>query len=605
MATEMADWDFKKRLRTLKTLFQVVSAEVVSNKEGVERRKRALLTILRETIDVVRNADNDGYPDLKDIVEQANLLCNAAIAQGDRIFNSFPSFSDSEDAPIVKDDYEILGGKQTMEYVLSVINKVPSKDGVPLKVPSPGPWTKSKPPHPRTNPLSRFRDPVTLTATASEPTTHTIYQGLCEIHHERIELPTKIQISPDNSLIAISCSAGKQLDESVLRLYFPGQTNVSSTRFELGLEDSSREVAIDAERKLIFVADKERVKSYTWGEGPNGPTLKAVHTLRTPGRYEGSINILPSGRVIRFGTGSVLVWKIDDLETHGEDGTKRIGQGTFNIENSRRSPESRSKVELSTGTKAHGKITFKDDPNYQVKNSVWHNPSRHLLCSEGGPIGSRFSCTALDLEHGGKIVNRYLGFGGSIPHISLSEGDPNTFVTACQDGYVRIHDIRHPCPVIALDAEADSILAVLAATYAHPDGIPTVFTGGNNSETVAVWDIRARKLVYDLSTGNTSVTTMVWDSTRSTLYAGTTGMYINDNSEDHGYRAADIPSYLQSEYSESKDEPILWPKKSPHKENFYGRLFDAGGSSFLRYDFREDANPTVIPRSGRPSESFN
>ncbi|KAL4243712.1 hypothetical protein ABKN59_010953 [Abortiporus biennis] len=574
-------WQSPKPLLLLPPPSLQICAEVVSNKEGVERRKRALLTILRETIDVVQNADNDGYPDLKDIVEQANLLCNAAIAQ---------------------DDYEILGGKQTMEYVLSVINKVPSKDGVPLKVPSPGPWTKSKPPHPRTTPLSRFRDPVTLTATASEPTAHTIYQGLCEIHHERIELPTKMQISPDSSLIAISCSAGKQLDEPVLRLYFPGQNDVSSTRFELGLEDTSREVAIDSERKLIFVADKERVKSYTWGEGPNGPNLKPIHTLRTPGRYEGSINILPSGRVIRFGTGSVLVWKIDDLETHGEDGTKMIGQGTFN---SRRSPESRSKVELSTGMKAHGKITFKDDPNYQVKNSVWHNSSRHLLCSEGGPIGSRFSCTALDLEHGGKIVNRYLGFGGNIPHISLSEGDPNTFVTACQDGYVRIHDIRHPCPVIALDAEADSILAVLAATYAHPDGIPTVFTGGNNSETVAVWDIRARKLVYDLSTGNTSVTTMVWDSTRSTLYAGTTGMYINDNSEDHGYRAADIPSYLQSEYSESKDEPILWPKKSPHKENFYGRLFDAGGSSFLRYDFREDANPTVIPRSGRPSESFN
>ncbi len=67
---------------------------------------------------------------------------------------------------------------------------------------------------------------------------------------------------------------------------------------------------------------------------------------------------------------------------------------------------------------------------------------------------------------------KYLGHGGGFNGISTSPGDPNMFASACDDGFARLFDVRHPLPVLTLQAgHPDG--ACEAVVMTHPDGIPS------------------------------------------------------------------------------------------------------------------------------------
>ena len=56
----------------------------------------------------------------------------------------------------------------------------------------------------------------------------------------------------------------------------------------------------------------------------------------------------------------------------------------------------------------------------------------------------------------------------------------------------------------------------------HVDRSPVIFTGGTHkTQSIKVWDPRAKKLVYELATGNNAVHSLAWDAPRATLYAAT------------------------------------------------------------------------------------
>ena len=137
-----------------------------------------------------------------------------------------------------------------------------------------------------------------------------------------------------------------------------------------------------------------------------------------------------------------------------------------------------------------------------------------------------------------------------------------------------------------------------------------------------LWDIRARKVVYELSTGNTAVEALAWDERNSTLYAATSCPYVGYSGQPFEYRHAKKPDFTYrgdtqseagedvpateeelavrnkkngrkrkfgeennldevEEYEEDDeedwdevDEPC-WPKQARHGENSFGYLFDA------------------------------
>lgn len=114
------------------------------------------------------------------------------------------------------------------------------------------------------------------------------------------------------------------------------------------------------------------------------------------------------------------------------------------------------------------------------------------------------------------------------------------------------------------------------------------------------WDIRARALVYELSTGNNAVHSLAWDSGRTTLYAATARMddktrnarvpeiFKTRDQEDHDglrdeapetdVRMPDTPAENYKDGTRFHNA-TKWPKKAYHPEGYFGYCYDAGVSN--------------------------
>jgi hypothetical protein len=106
-----------------------------------------------------------------------------------------------------------------------------------------------------------------------------------------------------------------------------------------------------------------------------------------------------------------------------------------------------------------------------------------------------------------------------------------------------------------------------------------------------VWDPRAKAIVYELATGNNSVTSMAWDAPRSTLFAATECMWMDRMGYHHEYRPAKIPrrhdmektgdagmnAEEEEEFDDDEDEyERYWPEGAHHDETYFGYAMDAG-----------------------------
>lgn len=133
------------------------------------------------------------------------------------------------------------------------------------------------------------------------------------------------------------------------------------------------------------------------------------------------------------------------------------------------------------------------------------------------------------------------------------------------------------------------------------DYATALFTGGSKTERIQMWDIRARRTVYELATGNNAVASMAWDKHRSTLWAATECEYMDRNGTRHEYRKArirrdgtenlnnaDAEGFSDGGSDEDSDEEeeegyldedehdCCWPNHAYHGEDYFGYTFDAG-----------------------------
>lgn len=341
----------------------------------------------------------------------------------------------------------------------------------------PEPWSKSMKPHPLTTRLSRFRfGDVTTSATSDQPLANSIYQARCEITSRSIPSPIGLTISANDTILVTHGMGGYRNRSPTLWYYFPADTVAFPEEHlvESGLSDIAYWTTTDEDRKLIFAADKERVKSYTWGP-PSGSRRRGglpTHTMDT-GSYTGPLAVLSGGRLVRAGKGSVAVWNLDTLPTHGVKGNTRIGK-KISLEDTWR--DDSEDIERSYGSPADTTITLELSNLVSV---VWHpHPSsagNMIFASDPRTSGpSCYSCANVDLEHSGKTVLKYLGHGGGVNEIATSPGDPNIFVSASDDGFARLFDVRHPLPVLTLKAGYPSG-GCPAVVMTHPDGIPSAY----------------------------------------------------------------------------------------------------------------------------------
>jgi hypothetical protein len=464
-----------------------------------------------------------------------------------------------------------------------------------------------------------------------------------------------MSISSGNTCLVVPTSGGWKNRSPYLSYFLLGVEEgdfVECRRIKVALSDIAYDSTTDENRKLIFVADDNRIKSYAWGSIDSDKFYRKplpTHTLSS-GSWSGPLAILPNGHLIRAGKGSVAFWDLSSLPTHGPSGTDHIGKEVPTEETWRDDPED---IETSSGSKRTGTIKFAEQ---ELSPKIWHpHPSlpSSMLCGLGslGSDDHSCSCVVVDLEHGGKTTSRYIGHGGFICDFStagLGEGqaDRNVFATACTDGYARLYDVRHPLPSLTLNVGRMSD-ACSAVALAYPDGIPSaynsptiqtqlylhahpaLFTGSETREQIKLWDIRARAVKYELSTGNNSVEGLAWDHTRNALYATTECKYIDRMGNHHEYRKAKVPKVPKSKSKaegEEGDEMVVeegedsgewvdededgdgdddddddddddgehnWPERAYHGENYFGYMFDAGdhrvcesSPSFLLYFVR-------------------
>lgn len=470
--------------------------------------------------------------------------------------------------------------------------------GSTLEVPVP--WKTTPKPHPKTNPLARFRiiNGVSALSTATHPAAAVIHQARCEVASDQICSPINLSISRGGSSLALNAAGGYKDRAPILTLWeMSGDVTKypKSIDIEVGLESVAAHLFMDDLSKLVFVADDGRVKSFALARSVEKRIKKRglpVHTLDSS-EFEGPL--WGSGRqFFRAGKGLMGVWDMDALSTHGPDGFKLIGEEK-EIEDTWRDDD--DEIELSSGDLHHRTVTFTDK---NLQPWQWHaHPSKagSMLCASNFRETSSYGCVVLDLETG-DTSDIYLGHGGGIQDFSTSESDRNVFLTACSDGFARLYDTRSNLPALTFDV-AKSGSFCTAATLCHPDGIPTIFTASSRTESIKVWDIRAKAALYELATGNNSVSCMAWDSTNNSLHAATECEYVDRLGYHHDYRPAKIPrarndepdderidndeDQEESDGYESEDEQIAWPKNAFHGESYFGYAFDAGEHRICEY----------------------
>ncbi|KDN48395.1 hypothetical protein RSAG8_02987, partial [Rhizoctonia solani AG-8 WAC10335] len=496
------------------------------------------------------------------------------------------------------------------------------------------PWNASSKRHPKSTNLSRFRFNLpALTPTPNKPLAASVLDARCEISSSQSADPIRFLTSPGNACLALTSMSGYKNRSPALEYIITNQPLARSANFptlhlfEPGLARVAFHGAIDESRRLIFIGDEDRIKSYEWGR-PSGKVheeLLPVHTLNTR-LSSGPMTVLPNGSVVRAGKGGASVFDLKVLPTHGPYGDKTIGKLIKDLDTIHKTigklikdldtiREDPDEIEPSTGSAPTSRIKFLDQPN--LKPSLWQplltTPST-VVCVESARDKGKYSCIGIDLE-AGKSTSYYLGHGADVSEFSVSPTDPQLFLTACNDGFARLFDVRRPLPVVTFDACGQNDFCQ-AAALAHPDNIPIVFTGTHKREQIKVWDVRARACVYELATGNNAVQSLAWDSQNNCLYAATECAYMDRLGYHHDYRYAKVPKDqnpgateggMEDDEDDEDDEDgyedgeRCWPKTAWHKEDYFGYLFDAGDHLILRYAFKEDPKLSVVPKYGDAS----
>ncbi|KAI0663899.1 WD40-repeat-containing domain protein [Cubamyces menziesii] len=635
------------QLDCLAARFEAFKSSAVEEPDRKARNAK-FRTILEATCTVVRDAEQSKEPQLAELVEEAHVLLEACLkyAYNDRD-DSRPlsTFAHSEDEPWIDDIMETAGSDLVDEFIRLYTKTLKPGSTVP---PLPAfaqirPWTKSPRPHTLTTRLSRFRPDIIPTATPSTPLALTIAEARAQLTMDLIPLTHAMSVSSGGSILALASGGGWKARDPMLHYYLLGSqsdTYLEGASMEPGLSSVPRFVATDEERKLVFLADDDKIKSFSFAASEDGKVPKClanVHTMHAKRLYDGPIAVLPNGRVARAGKGKAAIWDLSFSAPHGDD-----QEGATSL----------LSVEQSGGIEPDAVVTFADDPSYVPAAWHLHSPTGHLLCGERAASSGGYACLALDLEHGGRRAARYLGHGGDVTRITTSPGDPNLFVTAAGDGYARLFDARRPLPVLTIETSIQHEGCV-DVVLVHPNGIPTLFTGGDRTQQIKMWDIREQECVYELSTGNNAVRGMAWDDAHSSLFVATECPYVNQFGERAGYRRARIPTWatwasvekdykahkasarqpagsptstvstasedvLHSDESDSRgyydsedddadgDEDEIdeaysadmrWPEKCFHKENYFGYAFDAGEHVLFRWQFKDEPDITQLPAS--------
>ncbi|KAG9077498.1 hypothetical protein FRC06_008878, partial [Ceratobasidium sp. 370] len=312
------------------------SGEYDEEEEEDDQVKKKLLDIFSDVCGLVREETASESPHLPELVETVQEILDEGInyalgESGFELFDFMPSWAhdNGNGQPLIDDTSEVK-----LQISTGAIRKLfRAFPGIPrssLDEMTPEPWNDSMKRHPKSSPLARPRPKLpALTPTAANPVAMTVYDARCEIQSEHISSPIKLRLSSGNLCLALNAAGGWKGRSPALyyRLLDGSEAAARYHVVEPGLADVASHIALDETRRLIFVGDGERVKSYAWA-APNGMSYEGkplpTHTLNCR-RIGGPIAVLPNDTIVRAGSGRAAVWNISGLKTHGKDGKRLIG----------------------------------------------------------------------------------------------------------------------------------------------------------------------------------------------------------------------------------------------------------------------------------------
>ncbi|CAA7267176.1 unnamed protein product [Cyclocybe aegerita] len=254
-----------------------------------------LINIFKEVVGIVREAETANY----DGLERATCLRddeNALLLKDTSAHGKFSHGFIGKLGPFLGELLNVFGSGRSIEEVTSRSNFA-------------DPWKKTRRPHPLSTPCSRFTESLPeWTATGANTRATSVFEARCEISSGDTHNPINMALSTNGNLLALSSMGGWKNRTPYLYYYLPNHEHddlgefMKSHCIEVDLFSGLDQLILDDEKKLMFVADWSRIKSYKWTEpAEGGKFVQAlrVHTMESK-EYNGPLAMLPNNRVSRF-----------------------------------------------------------------------------------------------------------------------------------------------------------------------------------------------------------------------------------------------------------------------------------------------------------------
>ncbi|KAA1476314.1 hypothetical protein DENSPDRAFT_505677 [Dentipellis sp. KUC8613] len=348
-----------------------------------------------------------------------------------------------------------------------------------------------------------------------------------------------------------------------------------------GLGSPGRQVAYDPEAQLIWHDGDIRLRAFSADH-------KIKYTLDCSA-HSYSWGLINNGRsVTRGGKDGFALWHVDQLTVHGAGvvpGGHKISSGhscfgSLDVDTAKG-------LERSAGDAPHSTFLIHGvEPSQVGHMTPLPGTNTHLFAPIDLPMatdGKNDTAVYMaDFGQGAPVAHAIgLGHSGRITALALDAALPHTYVTACDDNYGRVFDVRHPLPQITLEC---SLYPMRAATLAPNRGIaPLVFTGGSDG-LVRAWDVRNTKMcLYELSAGTMDVDGMAWHEGQQSLFIAGDWYHEDFESIDEDPGRPPIMG-----------ERTRWPRLARYDPDYFGRRYYAGRPSLLEYRFRPTAKELNI-----------
>mmetsp|Transcript_16504 Transcript_16504/g.27779 ORF Transcript_16504/g.27779 Transcript_16504/m.27779 type:complete len:609 (+) Transcript_16504:127-1953(+) len=420
-----------------------------------------------------------------------------------------------------------------------------------------------------------------------------IREARCEVTCE--PQPTAdFSLSVDGDLIAIAGGTGWKQRSPYLGIAktVPGESFLEAGSVDTGFYEPGWLSACSEKHNMVALQADQRIKLFDLSG-------TCMHTLQTGGGS--TAMFFKEGRLF-FGP-NLWYWNLDDaLEKHQD-----MPLTDYMVENPRRQKnkewldltdctmnddvgESPEMIDVNRGVPHHGSTIIAGVPPGGVVGGVpLGGPHVALL------VQKSYAIHVVDMATHQAVVALH-GHVRQEVQISYSPTCPDNLLSAGCDGTVKLWDLRAPeRAVLTLMPKTKADGCGTAALVGLGPGAGSVaFTGGAD-QAIRCWDTRAPLCLYELATGNMSVSDLQWVQSSQTLLAAGSCSTVNR----HGTSYAD-DFEADDDDDENAEEGGLWPKSATHSRKHFPVRWNSSEHGLIRYQFVE-GNVSVTPCDGGPS----